>query len=42
MRQAAAQRADHAAVFFEFLRWKEQQGTANSRALDPPRQTVNP
>jgi hypothetical protein len=34
--------SDQTALFFEFLRWKEQQGTANSRAVEPPRQTVNP
>jgi hypothetical protein len=34
--------SDQAALFLEFLRWKEQQGTANSRAVEPPRRTVNP
>jgi hypothetical protein len=34
--------SDQAALFLEFLRWKEQQGTANSHAIEPPRRTVNP
>ena len=34
--------SEQAALFLEFLRWKEQQGTANGRAVEPPRQTVNP
>jgi hypothetical protein len=34
--------SDQAALFLEFLRWKEQQGTANSGAVEPPRRTVNP
>jgi hypothetical protein len=34
--------SDQAAVFLEFLRWKEQQGAANGHALDPPHQTVDP
>jgi hypothetical protein len=34
--------SDQAALFLEFLRWKEQRGTANSGAVEPPRQTSNP
>jgi hypothetical protein len=34
--------SDQAALFLVFLRWKEQQGTANSHAVEPPRRTVNP
>jgi hypothetical protein len=33
--------SDEAALFLEFLRWKEQQGTANSPTVEPSRQTVN-
>jgi hypothetical protein len=34
--------SDQAALFLEFLRWKEQRVTANSGAVEPPRQTSNP
>jgi hypothetical protein len=34
--------SDEAALFLEFLRWKEQQGTANNPTVEPSRQTVNP
>jgi hypothetical protein len=32
--------SDQAALFFEFLRWKDQKGTANGRAVEPPRPTL--
>jgi hypothetical protein len=34
--------SDHAALFLEFLRWKEQQGTANRGAVESPRRTADP
>jgi hypothetical protein len=34
--------AEQAALFHEFLRWKEQQGAVNSNAVEPLRGTISP
>jgi hypothetical protein len=33
--------SEQAALFIEFLRWKEQHSALNSRALEPSRQTIS-